>query len=302
MRSLLAPSILLALLTLSACSAVKSSSSSSTTTGTGGAGGSGGDITAGTTSGEGGSFTSAAGGAGGGQGGGEPQIAEVYGHSPTTLYRLDPDTKAVTEVGAFDGCGQVIDIALDKDSHLYGTTFDGLYTIDKTTAKCALIASGGYPNSLSFVPAGTVDPDKEALVGYLGSTYVRIDPQTGTVTTIGGISGGYSSSGDVVSVKGGKTYLTVNGFDCSDCIVEVDPKTGDLVKNWGTVGHSGVYGLAFWAGKAYGFDDFGQIFEIDFAMDGSGVSTVNIPIPGNPTLQFWGAGSTTSAPPVPVPK
>ena len=75
------------------------------------------------------------GGSGGGQGGGEPQIAEVYGHSPDTLYRLDPDTKAVTTVGDFQGCSGVIDIALDKDSKLLGASFGGLYAIDALTGE-----------------------------------------------------------------------------------------------------------------------------------------------------------------------
>ena len=55
-----------------------------------------------------------------------------------------------------------------------------------------------YPNSLSFVPKGTVDPNVEALVGYNGGTYVRIDTVTGAVTSIGNLGSGYSSSGDIV--------------------------------------------------------------------------------------------------------
>ena len=295
----LTPLFLLA--TAAACSATPNTTPAGGTTSMA-TGAGGGAQSSSSSTGAGGDFIPGSGGSGGGQGGGEPQIAEVYGHSPDTLYRLDPDTKAVTTVGDFQGCSGVIDIALDKDSKLLGASFGGLYAIDKGNAHCTLIANGSYPNSLSFVPAGTVDPDKEALVGYLGSTYVRIDPQTGSVSNIGALSGGYASSGDIVSVKGGKSYLTVNGNGCGDCIVEVNPSTGDLVKNWGPVGHGAVYGLAFWAGKAYGFDDAGEIFEIDFAMDGSKVTTSIIPIPGNPSLQFWGAGSTTSAPVVPVPK
>ena len=43
------------------------------------------------------------------------EVAEVFGHSGDTLYRLDPDTKEVKEVGKFDGCGpSIVDIALDE--------------------------------------------------------------------------------------------------------------------------------------------------------------------------------------------
>jgi hypothetical protein len=138
-----------------------------------------------------------------------PLVSEVYGNSGTELYRLDPNTKAVTDIGSFDGCTGVVDIALDEDSNLFGTTSKGLYKIDRNTAKCTSIASGEYPNSLSFVPKGTVDGNVEALVGYNEDVYVRIDPSTGKVSPIGSLGQGYTSSGDIVSVKGGGTYLTV---------------------------------------------------------------------------------------------
>jgi hypothetical protein len=242
-------------------------------------------------------------GAGGdGAGGAGPLlIAEVYGHGPDELYRMDPKTKEVSVVGSFQGCSSVVDIALDKDSNLYGTTTDGLWKITTTTAACSLIKDGTYPNSLSFVPAGTVDPENEALVGYQDSKYIRIDTISGQITTIGSLSGGYSSSGDIVSVIGGKTFLTVKGPNCGDCIVEVNPKTGDLVKNWGPLGYSAVFGLAFWAGSAYGFTKTGQLFEVQFS--GDKATTLAIAIPGAPSgLAFWGAGSTTSAPPDPIPE
>jgi hypothetical protein len=80
--------------------------------------------------------------------------------------------------------------------------------------------------------------------------------------------------------------------------VEVNPTTGDLVMNWGKVGYKSVFGLAFWAGKAYGFSDGGDLFEV--TIDANGVKTSPIPIPNKPgNLSFWGAGSTTSAPVLP---
>jgi hypothetical protein len=268
-----------------------SSSSSSTGAGGGGAAsGSGGETGAG-------GFSIGSGGTGVGSGGGSSAAnAEVFGQSATTLYKLDPLTNVVTTVGDFQGCGTVIDIALDKNDNMYATTDGGVYTVDKTTAICTLIASGSYPNSLSFVPAGTLDPNVEALVGYDDNQYVRIDTTTGVITNIGNQTlGDYSSSGDIVSVIGGGTYLTVNGPGCdtSDCIVEVDPVTGALVKNIGPVGYQSVFGLAFWGGSAYGFDNGGDLFQIDLT---TGMSTA-IPIPNAPSgLSFYGAGSTTSAP------
>jgi hypothetical protein len=99
--------------------------------------------------------------------------AEVFGHSGTTLYRLDPDTRAAQTVGTFSGCNEpseaVLDIALDEKSAMFGTTRTGLFKIDKATAKCTKIAAAvgnkEFPNSLSFVPKGTLDANSEALVG-----------------------------------------------------------------------------------------------------------------------------------------
>ncbi len=230
--------------------------------------------------------------------GGAGEIAEVFGHSGATLYRLDPVTKAVTTVGNFAGCDQsVIDIALDKDSNIYATTFGGLYHVDKTTAVCTLIQSGTYPNSLSFVPAGTLDQTVEALVGYQGDQYVRIDPVSGNVTQVGSLQGnGLSSSGDVVSVKGGKSFLTVNGPGCGDCLVEIEPSTGKMLKNWGPLNFSEVYGIAFWAGSVYGFTNAGELFEVSFPQDVLTTNIINAP----GASSFYGAGSTTSAPPAPM--
>ncbi len=228
------------------------------------------------------------------------EVNEVYGHSADTLYKLDPKTNNVTVVGKFTGCSAVTDIALDENSNVYATTNGGLYTVDKTTAACSQIAKGSYPNSLSFVPKGTVDPNSEALVGYVDSDYIRIDTKTGAISNIGSIGGGMRSSGDIVSVKGGATYLTVKSNSCNDCLIEVDPATGAMKKNWGTISHQDVFGLAFWGGKVYGFDNGGELFEVSF--NGSSIKTSAIGVAGAPSnLSFWGAGSSTSAPLVPTP-
>jgi hypothetical protein len=272
-----------------------STASASGGAGPGGAGGAGTGGSPGT-GGTGGAGTGGSPGTGGTGGAPPPPppTAEVYAHSAGTLYKLDPITKAVTTVGNFSNCnGSVIDIALDKNGVMYGTMFSGLVLIDKLTAGCTVIALGAYPNSLSFVPEGTVDPLEEALVGYNGGTYVRIDKVTGAQSNIGNLGGGYSSSGDMVSLIGGGSYLTVNGNGCGDCIVEVDPTTGGLVSLIGPLGHSSVFGLAYWGGVAYGFNDFGELFEIDVTT----AATVVIPIPmAPPGLSFYGAGSTTAAP------
>ena len=227
-----------------------------------------------------------------------PPVPIVYAHSPGTLYRVDPVTKDVTVVAAFNGgCSSVIDLALDQDSNAFVTTFGGLYRLDTGTATCTLIANGAYPNSLSFVPKGTVDDTAEALVGYNGATYVRIDTATGVVSTIGALKGGYTSSGDIVSVTGGGTFLTVKGGTCNDCLIQVDPKTGDMIQNYGNVNHDAVYGLGFWAGTVFGFSEEGKVFSIEWVNNQLVTSDIAVANPP-PALAFWGAGSTTAAPAV----
>jgi hypothetical protein len=226
--------------------------------------------------------------------------AVIYAHSPTQLYRLNPTTDAVSLVGTFSGAcalDEIIDIALDKSSNAYVTGFAGFYKLDLATAVCTLVARGGYPNSLSFVPKGTLDPNEEALVGYEGSTYVRIDTASGVITDVGTLAGGYQSSGDIVSTIDGGTFLTANGNGCGDCLLQVNPRTGDLVQNYGSVLHPAVYGLAFWAGTVYGFDNAGEIFSVGPASNGT-LAIHDIPVTHPPAgLQFYGAGSTTTAPP-----
>ena len=257
----------------------------------------------------GGCSSSSSGGGGGGlvgDGGRAPQeasapaVAVVYAHSPGTLYRLDPTTTQIAVVGPFTGgCSNVIDLAIDSSSNAYVTTSGELWKLDLATAACTGIASGSYPNSLSFVPKGTVDPNAEALVGYVGSEYIHIDTTSGAISNVGSLKNGYTSSGDIVSVIGGGTFLTVKGgpASCGDCLLQVSPTTGDLIQDYGDIKHVDVFGLAFWAGTAYGFDNGGQVFSIAWQNGALVTSDIAVPSPP-PNLQFWGAGSTTAAPPM----
>jgi hypothetical protein len=253
-------------------------------------------------------------------GAGTAAPGEVFGHSADTLYKLEPISKTVTVVGKFSGvdtsCGigeGMWDIALDKDGNMYGsvaiaggdcTTIAGeMVKIDKTTGTTTELgtSAGAFPNSLSFVPAGTIDPTNEVLVGYNSDAYLRIDPTTGATTTIGNLNPNstgqtWYSSGDIVSIIGGKTYLTATldpSGSANDSILEVDPVHGTALNVIGQVGFGKVWGLGFWAGTAYGFDEGGDLFSIDLT---SGAST---PIPlggGISNVSFYGAGNTTAAP------
>jgi hypothetical protein len=227
----------------------------------------------------------------------KPQGAsgEVYGHSDTILYSVDTTTHAVREIGAFTGCTHVADIALDETSAIYASTGAELWLIENNTGRCSRIATGTFPNSLSFVPVGTLEPNVESLVGYQGSDYVSINTKTGEVKKIGELGQGFESSGDLVSVKDGKSFLTVKGKDCADCLVEIDPKTGKLLTNYGSLGEPNAYGLAFWGGELYAFTDSGDVLLVK--IEGTKLKTEKLSVPNAPAgLTFRGAGSTTVAP------
>lgn len=224
---------------------------------------------------------------------------EVYGHSDTILYAVDTGSRNVREVGTFTGCTHVADIALDEQSRIYASTGAQLWLIENSTGRCTRIADGTFPNSLSFVPAGTLDPAKETLVGFQGGDYMKIDPSTGAVTKVGELGGGYESSGDLVSVQGGGTYLTVKGKECADCLVEIDAATGALKTNYGSIGSRDAFGLAFWGGELYAFTNGGEVILVKLA-DGK-MTTEKIAVTNAPAdLAFRGAGSTTTAPLGPV--
>jgi len=246
----------------------------------------------------------------------DPRVGEVYAHSELTLYRFNPVAGDFVTVGQFTclnsdgGVAEMLDIAIDRAGNMVGTAamsehasiVGRLVSIDKATAACTVLKTGSYPNSLAFVPVGTVLPDREALVGYVNDSYVMINPDTGLVSSIGnlnaiGAATLWMSSGDIVSIVGGGTYLTiiprnsVTADPQGDRIAEVDPTTGAIKRVIGATGTTGLYGLGYWGGIAYGFSNAGLLVKIDL---GTGAGTP-IPITAGPP-SFYGAGTTTIAP------
>jgi hypothetical protein len=253
-----------------------------------------------------------------------PADGTIYANTPSALYRFSPATKGLTKVGDF-GCLQageeVTDIAVDKSGDMFAVAFTAtgsmFLSIDPVDASCAVIhridaassTEPAYPVSLAFVPAGTIDPNAEVLVGYARelaqSYYVKIDRTTGAQLDIGGLHQAPSYptaiSGDLVAVQGGKAYLsayrqdkTQKRTEVQDILLEFDPATGRVVREVGGTGHADIWGLAFWAGKAYGFTSDAKVLEIDVQ---SGTSNVVAGLPSG--MRFWGAAVSTQAPTAP---
>ena len=247
----------------------------------------------------------------------------VYSHTKDTLYLYEPVAGTLKEIGkfTFDPPGtaaDIIDIAVDRTGNMYGTTFDDFFSIDTTTAKATWIAISDdnvdYPNALSFVPAGTADPGKEALVGYatkigdsVAVTYVQIDTTTGKKTTLGNMNASavgpqYRSSGDLVAIiqDGNRTYATVKlqGAEAgagTDLLAEIDPVDGHVKKILGDTKQNDIFGFGYWAGKGYGFSFGGKIIEINMS-NGSSTVLQTLTNDGGTPLPWYGAGVTTQAP------
>jgi hypothetical protein len=244
----------------------------------------------------------------------------VYAHTTDTLYLYEPvagDLKEIGKASCLEAGEVLIDLAVDRTGTMYATTFRRFLKVDPITATCTEIkrAAAGdpnYPNALSFVPAGTVDATKEALVGYspLGASvesteYVRVDTTTGAITNIGKLNAGagaqYKSSGDLISLIQDKnrTFLTVKPLGDAavgtDRLAEVDPTTGNLKKIIGDTQQTDLFGLGYWAGKGYGFSDNGVISEIDMAT-GAAIIVKTLKTPDGGGIPWYGAGVTTEAP------
>jgi len=219
----------------------------------------------------------------------------VYAHTATTLYRIDPDTLAISQIAPFKwpaGADEMTDIAVDKTGGIVGVSETKVYRIDPTTAGCTLLTSGlqGAFNGLSFVPAETIGATgDDVLVGTRGDDGIvdRINPMTGAVTVIGNMGGSFTSSGDLVAIVGFGTVQTTVG-STSDVLARLAPTTFAATAV-GATGHTGIFGLAFWKGKVFGFSEGGELLTID---PNTGAATVVQR--GGPA--WWGAGVTTVAP------
>ncbi len=226
----------------------------------------------------------------------------VYGHSSSMLYKIDPETFAVTEVAPFHWAGgigfdQMTDIAIDKHGQMIGVSFGKVYRVDPVTAECTMLAPLDHEfNGLSFVPAAAGDPiDDERLVGTtLDGSVWRIDPMTGASTMLGNYGGDLTSSGDIVFVDGFGAVATVKHANFGpDFLVSVDPTTFAATLIGGGTGFSDIWGLGFWKGKVFGFSGQSQFLLIDAT---TGAASL---LAQGSNVTWWGAGVTTAAPVIP---
>jgi len=222
----------------------------------------------------------------------------VYAHSGSDLFRVDPVTLDVTRVGILRimeptrvrFLNNVTDIAVDRARRIVGITYNQLLEIDGASGECKPIAPlpmGQNFNGLSWIHNDGGGPELLVATSLTGGVF-RIDPATGTAAPIGDLGGGLKSSGDLVSVQGYGTLLTVQGPG-GDRLARLDPATGTATVI-GEVGFTKVWGLGFWKNRVFGFTSTGGFILID-PKTGAGMLVQNYP-----AFPFYGAGVTTSAP------
>ncbi len=219
----------------------------------------------------------------------------VYAHTSSALYQVDPDTLQITMVGNFSfdtGPDSITDIAIDKTGTMIGVSFTAVYRIDPANATGTRLSSGlsGGFNGLSFVPAeavGQTGDDVLVATRNADGMVFRIDPMTGNTTPVGNM-GGFSSSGDLVSVAQLGTLQTVPGTG-ADRLARLAPNTFQATVIGTDIGFSEIWGIAFWKDKVFGFTNGGEFITID---PNTGVGTL---VQGNGPA-WWGAAVTTLAP------
>ena len=123
----------------------------------------------------------------------------------------------------------------------------------------------------------------------------QVNLSTGVVTNVGSYGQNLGSSGDLVVLSNGTIYATAKDtrttpIYTSDLLVTLDPANGYHASIVGELtGYTHIYGLGFWAGILYGFDDLGNVLQIN-------PGTASVSVIANRGAAWYGAGTTPAAP------
>ena len=225
--------------------------------------------------------------------------AKIYAHGPNTLHTVDVVDYSIANIGPFTypngHNGSVTDVAIDRYGQLFAITFNDVFVCNPKTAACYWL--GTLPdsyNGLTFIPAGTLQPDKDSLIGISqggGWYHLKIMNGMAQAVQLGTYGPGYSSAGDSFSIETVGTFAAVNKNGApGTVIVTVDPLTGKVASELATLnGYFSVYGLAGWEGLILAFDSSGNVLKVD------PMTKVVTPL-GNKGVGWWGAGVGTVLP------
>lgn len=178
------------------------------------------------------------------------------GHSATNLYRVDPFTGIIDDLGTIPS---VLDIDVSNDGVLYGVSNTELLYRDDRLGRWNAIGPLGVrdwsPNGLAIDSRGR---------GYLTSRdqLYRVDLITGAATLVGNAGADFVSSGDCVINKDDTLYMSSKHLADTDTLVQLDGTTG-LGTEIGPIGFTRVFGLTAAWGGLFGLTRDGEIIQID---------------------------------------
>ena len=203
---------------------------------------------------------------------------EVYAHSDTTLYLVDPFLGVYTRIGSVPT--GLWDFDTSPDGTLYGIQGGDLYAFDGTSwsvvgALGVVSSANGFAirtNELGFVTGG--------------QQVFSVNLSTGVAELIG--STGYTSSGDCVINKDGTLLMSAAGFGSGpDELVILDAESGSG-SPVGSIQVGDVYGLTAAWDQLFGFTGNGNVVLID---QGTGQGEV---LHTFPEITFNGSASNPS--------
>ena len=221
-----------------------------------------------------------------------------------SLYSIDPNTYALTFIGALGAAGDFGDLAYNPNAGIAywaaGRGNDNLYTINLGTGAATLVGSYGIDDLFALA----YDPATNKLYGdSTNGSFYSIDTNTGASTLIG--SNGIYPGGLTYNSTTGQLVLAMAGG--SGSFYSIDPNTGaaTLLGSPGFLNDNGVtwdpvkgkYIVVDWSGNAYEVDPNTWTYSVVSGLNGDswdGIIDVNgggggtVPEPAS--LALFGTG------------
>lgn len=175
--------------------------------------------------------------------------------SPSSLWIVTPTSTGtdnlIGRIRTIGGSEPVItDIARTADGTLWGTSFDALWEIDRTSGRATLF---GTYNNLSDANALAFDAGGRLFIAGESGLLGVIDIQQRNLTILGSFGSGYGSWGDLAFSPDGILYAAVKTSAGEGVLVRVNQVTGLASRvSTSAIGFGNVWGLAFVAGTLYG--------------------------------------------------
>jgi hypothetical protein len=161
------------------------------------------------------------GGAPGGDGG--TVTTTIYAHNDTTLYSMNPATKALTLIGTFSGSATITDLAVNAAGEVYVNSESVIYkaslpaggtgTVQLTTVATISVQSGQRFYALGFTPKDALGAGTgEVLIGGDGNGELwAIDTSSGAEKDLGSFGPDPNDSSATLALSGDVTFYMLAG-------------------------------------------------------------------------------------------